>query len=307
MIREIATSKQAGFRWIDVVDPKPEELERLAAEHSFSGFAVQDALSPEHLPKFEANEGVVFVIARGYDGGCASESGTVRELTRKIAIFARDELLVTIRRTDQPSIAAIVQRWSAGRKLKGDSVFPREPLLELIHATISSFGPAIDQLSDRIEEAEASIFLRRRATGRGLRALYLARRRGSVFKRMLHLSIDVLSKLRAHGEWRDSHSQDVREDAEQHLFWADELLEDIDSLLGIQLSLASLRTNEVMRVLTLLGAFFLPLTFIVGVYGMNFKHMPELEWRYGYYAVLAFMAAFSLGIWLWFRRRGWLK
>jgi magnesium transporter len=307
MIRELTAVEHSGFRWIDAVDPTREELESLAGEHGLSGFAVQDAMNPEHLPKFEAMDGSVFIVVRGYDPVCASESGTVQELTRKVAIYARDALLITIRRTDQPYIAAVVQRWlGKARKLRGDG-FPREPLLELIHAAIGSYGTAIDQLSERIEEAESSIFLKQRATGRGLRALYLARRRGSVFKRMIHLTIDVLSKLRAHGDWRDSHSQDVREDAEQTLFWSDELLEDIDSLLGIQLSLASLRTNEVMRVLTLLGAFFLPLTFIVGVYGMNFRHMPELEWEYGYYAILAFMAVVSLGIWTWFRRRGWMK
>jgi magnesium transporter len=61
-----------------------------------------------------------------------------------------------------------------------------------------------------------------------------------------------------------------------------------------------------MRILTVFSAFFLPLTFIVGVYGMNFAHMPELAHPWGYFVVLGGMAALSLGIWIWFRRRGWL-
>jgi magnesium transporter len=89
--------------------------------------------------------------------------------------------------------------------------------------------------------------------------------------------------------------------------YADELLEEVNSLLSIQLALASHRTNEVVRVLTVFSVFFLPLTFIVGIYGMNFDFMPELRQRWGYPAVLAGMGAVTLAIYLWFRRRGWLR
>jgi magnesium transporter len=85
------------------------------------------------------------------------------------------------------------------------------------------------------------------------------------------------------------------------------LLEDVNNLLSIQLALASHRTNEVVRVLTVFSVFFLPLTFIVGIYGMNFAHMPELRERWGYPAVMAAMGFVTLVIGLWFRRRGWLR
>jgi magnesium transporter len=84
-------------------------------------------------------------------------------------------------------------------------------------------------------------------------------------------------------------------------------VDDVNNLLSIQLSLASHRTNEVVRVLTVFSVFFLPLTFIVGVYGMNFQHMPELREHWGYPAVLAGMALVTLAIYFWFRRRGWLR
>jgi magnesium transporter len=75
----------------------------------------------------------------------------------------------------------------------------------------------------------------------------------------------------------------------------------------VQLALASHRTSEVMRVLTVFSVFFLPLTFIVGVYGMNFEFMPELRERRGYPAVLVFMGIVTLLIYRWFHRSGWLK
>jgi magnesium transporter len=75
----------------------------------------------------------------------------------------------------------------------------------------------------------------------------------------------------------------------------------------MHVALSSHRTNEVMRVLTIFSAFFLPLTFIVGVYGMNFDFMPELHRRWAYPAVIGLMAGISAAIYTWFRRRGWLR
>ena len=89
--------------------------------------------------------------------------------------------------------------------------------------------------------------------------------------------------------------------------YADELLEGATNLLGLQLSLASHRTAEVMRVLTIFSVSFLPLTFLVGVYGMNFRHLPELEWRWGHAAVWAVMLAVTALIFPWFKRQGWLR
>ena len=78
-------------------------------------------------------------------------------------------------------------------------------------------------------------------------------------------------------------------------------------LVEIYLSSVSHRTNEIIKVLTILSSIFIPLTFIVGVYGMNFVHMPELKWVGGYPMVLVLMAVVSLSIFMWFRRRGWLR
>ena len=78
------------------------------------------------------------------------------------------------------------------------------------------------------------------------------------------------------------------------------------NLLKIYLSLLAQRTNEVMRMLTIFSAFFLPLTFIAGIYGMNFKFMPELGWKAGYPAVLFLMVVVAGGIYVWFRRKGWI-
>ena len=101
--------------------------------------------------------------------------------------------------------------------------------------------------------------------------------------------------------------RDVQENVESYHFYADELLDDANTLLNVQLALAAHRTNEVMRVLTVFSVFFLPLTFIVGVYGMNFQFMPELQRALGLSRGARGHGLVSLAIYLWFRRRGWLR
>jgi magnesium transporter len=86
----------------------------------------------------------------------------------------------------------------------------------------------------------------------------------------------------------------------------EEVYDSINSLMNIYISLSSQRTNEVMRTLTVFTAFFLPLTFIVGVYGMNFHYMPELNHPSGYPMVLGLMLFITLFIWIWFKRKGWM-
>jgi magnesium transporter len=79
-----------------------------------------------------------------------------------------------------------------------------------------------------------------------------------------------------------------------------------ESVLSTHLSSVSNRMNEVMKVLTLIATIFIPLTFIVGIYGMNFVNMPELEWRYGYFVILIVMAAIGISLAVYFKRRRWL-
>ena len=97
--------------------------------------------------------------------------------------------------------------------------------------------------------------------------------------------------------------QDIKDSLTQSLLVYDEILDDSMNLLNTYLSITAQRNNDVIRVLTIFSAFFLPLTFIAGIYGMNFEHMPELKWPFGYFFCLIIMASVSLAIYFWFKRR----
>ncbi|NTW68075.1 MAG: magnesium/cobalt transporter CorA, partial [Nitrospirae bacterium] len=82
--------------------------------------------------------------------------------------------------------------------------------------------------------------------------------------------------------------------------------EILSEMIGIYLSSVSNKLNAIMKVLTIIATIFMPLTFIAGVYGMNFKHMPELEWKYGYYFIWSIMASIGVGMYFYFRRKKWM-
>lgn len=125
-------------------------------------------------------------------------------------------------------------------------------------------------------------------------------------KRILWHSLNTVQKLIPFSSANVPLCQDLRERIENLHFFATSLLDDLNSLLNIQMALVSNRTADIMRVLAVFSVFFLPITFIVGVYGMNFQWMPELAWRYGYVGVWVLIIVVDAFLYLWIRKRGWV-
>jgi len=301
MRQVVLESTAPRFTWIDVMAPERDELVALAKEFGFHAMSVEDCLDPWHLPKQERFGETTFVILRVYDDRAKPGARTVQELTRKIAIFYRADLVVTIHRADLPMVAAIRDRCAAGDAPKA----PHTLLGRLFNGALDSFDPPLDKADEEVDALEDQLFTSRRRSPK-LVAIHDLKRRVNVIKRLFWQTNVVMQRLEPPTEKAEVVFQDVKENAESYFFYADELLDQINSLLGIHVAIGSQRTNEVMRVLTVFSAFFLPLTFIVGIYGMNFVHMPELAKEWGYPAVLIMMAGVAGAIALWFRRRGWL-
>lgn len=311
-----------SFHWLDISNPTPESLNEVAQKYELHPTSVQDCLQPEHLPKFEMIEDVGFVVFRAYDVECHAEADTVQELTRKIAVFYGDRFVITIHRKDQPFLESLMNKWRK-RPHNDPEITPEHVLSDVIQEVVRSYEKPVFDCLDGLEAMEMAIF----GAGTGnnnavhthkkfrLQNGYYLKRRVSVVKRMLRATLEPLNRIMQNAESiLIPHFQNSKEQIDQLFFYTDETSESISSLLNLHISLegqktneASHRTNEVMRVLTIFSCFFLPINFIAGIYGMNFKYMPELEWPYGYEFALGLMAAVVIMIFWWFRRKGWLK
>ncbi len=302
-----------SFHWFDISNPTAEVLNSLAERYSLHPTSVQDCLQPEHLPKFEMINETGFVVLRAFDCECNAEADTVQELTRKIAIFYSDRFVITIHRKDQPFIETMIAKWS---KRSGDpAVSPEHVLADILLEVVRSYEKPVLECMANLELFEMEIFGAGTHRKFKMQKGYYLKRKVSVYKRMLRSTLEPVNKVMSNAETGLLPLfQNGRELIDGLYFYCDEISESISALLNLHISMASQktneasrRTNEVMRVLTIFSCFFLPINFIASIYGMNFAYLPETQWRYGYFAALGVMALVSLSIFIWFRRRGWLK
>ncbi|HWA17307.1 MAG TPA: CorA family divalent cation transporter [Gemmatimonadales bacterium] len=308
MLRTVFQSTTPPLTWLDLAEPSRHDLEEIARRYGFPETAVQDCLDPEHLPKLERFESARgFAILRGHDEKAPPDADTIQALTRKIAIFWGEDFLITIHRKDQPYLQTVLtqaSRLQPAERIEAAALIARL-LVMLAGAVIESYEVPLEDAEMRMDAIEIKLLGHSNITLQ-LQDMYTIKRRISLAKRLLWRTITVTHRLPLGADRASPLLQDLRENAESMHFYADELLEDVNNLLSMQLSLAAHRTNEVIQVLTIFSAFFLPLTFIVGIYGMNFAHMPELATTWGYPAVLLLMLTVSGAIYAWFRKRGWL-
>jgi len=305
----VLETENPRFRWIDVTAPSPEELMALAAEHGLHPLSVQDCLDPEHRPKYEKIEETTFVILRAIDERAGPHADTMQKLTRKVALFFNKELLVTVHRAEMIFLDALKQKaTSAGAPRLGSAPVCAPHVIAIVNGVIDTFWPPLDAAESTISALEERP-LGHKDRGHVIHETFHLKRRINALRLTARHTLETVKRLTATGEDHLPSSpflNDLKENAETLYFATDEIMEDLNSLLSLELAAADHDTNEVMRVLTIFSAFFLPLTFIVGVYGMNFDLMPELRWALGYPLVLAVMFVTCVAIYLWFRRKGWM-
>lgn len=309
-IRTILKSEK--FEWIDIVDPNKSDLEQIGQKFGLHSTSVQDCLDPDHLPKFEKIDNVDFLIFRAYDDSCSVKSGSVQELTRKIAVFHGANFLLTVHRKDQPFLTRLMDEWK--NSTIADSSLPVKIICDLVNGVLNSYQNPINVSFAELESLEMGAFLVPGSKPFKLKSAYYLKRSSFVFKMLMRLTSDVVDKLTVSLGFSDPRFQDLRETSDKLNYYANELVENITTLIGLHISVstqktteASYKTGEIIRVLTILSFFLLPLNVITGIYGMNFENMPETKLEHGYAIALSMMILVILSIYFWLKKKGWLK
>jgi magnesium transporter len=247
--------------WIDVISPGGEEMESLSRQFKLNEHIVRDCMEPEHLPKYDLVDDVNFLILRYYTHNPDKRIATIQELSNKIAVFYTDDFLLTIHKVDIPFLPMLHQQDVSKRKCSTIEQF----VIKIIWQSLETFDDPAQQLSDLVDFHENNILLHK-AGKMELESLYYIKRRASVSHKILLLTLEPINHVRSMLK-DDPAMEDVKD---QHLKMQtlySQVLEDVNNLMNLSMSYSAQKTNEVMRVLTLFSAFFLPLTFIVGIYG----------------------------------------
>ncbi|MFZ4798819.1 MAG: CorA family divalent cation transporter [Bacteroidia bacterium] len=300
MLINLKDYSEHSYSWIDVNMPTDQELLDLAVKFNLPETAIKDCLDPEHLPKFEQLDEKNFIIVRNYDHLCKINADSIQKLTRKIAIFYGKDFLITIHRHESLIINGVAKKYVNGNICKS----PFDIICKIIKDSLQSFEAPLNNIDKEIDSFEERIFLKNRIPDL-LKNLYVIKRKIYVKKRLFTLTKAVFEQL-GNAHKRNTIYEDMKDTYVRVETITEEIYDSSQSLLSIYISLSSQKTNDVMRVLTVFSAFFLPLTFIVGIYGMNFQFMPELSQQYGYPGILVFMLLLTIIIYQWFNRKGWI-
>ncbi len=281
----------ANFQWVDLENPKLTELKEIIQPYGLNPHLLNDLLQVGHLPKLEKVGEFNFLILRAYSAKTNGKLTTIPELSNKIGFFFTNEVLLTVHQKPFHFLEEVT----------GHFEDPESLILKITEKMLATYQAPADWLSEEMDRFESDVFLGRRNRF-SVESLYFAKAKARACKKVLQLTHTLLQHLTVQPS-NEAQLQDLKESVSSLILQFEDFLDEANSLLNIYLSSNSQKTNEVMKLLTVFSAFFLPLTFLVGVYGMNFKFMPELNWEYGYYLTWGAMLSISVAIFIWFKIR----
>ncbi|MBW3615712.1 MAG: magnesium/cobalt transporter CorA [Actinobacteria bacterium] len=286
--------------WVDALDPDDADFVCISEELSLHPLAIEDARKHGQRPKLELYPGHAFVVA--YSAALA-----------EVDVFAGPGWLVTIRGCGEDG-----EPWPLDNARKRfERSGPKETtsgflLYTILDALVDGYFDRADRSEDRLEDLEERIFAEQLRDERQMQHdLYELRRDLVGFRRRVQPMREVMNSiLRREVEWIDELALTHFQDVYDHVLRATDQIDAQRELMGnavdAHLAIISNHMNQVMKKMTSWGALLLGSTLIAGIYGMNFDHMPELKWRFGYPFALGLMAVVTITGYLAFRRRDWL-
>jgi magnesium transporter len=301
--------------WINVDGlGDPTVFARLGERLGLHPLALEDVLNVPQRPKVERFDKHVFVVMRTMRLDRPRDTPPVSVaaapiVDEQVSLFFGVDWVLTIQERSDGDCFESVR--AALRQARGHARESGADYLAylLVDAVVDAYFPIIDALAERMQALEEEALS---ADAAGTTLLQLTRLRHDLIavRRAVWPMREVVTVLQREesplvaAETR-VFLRDVYDHAVQALEIVESLRETAVSVMEVFLSVQNQRLNEVMKVLTVIATIFIPLTFIASIYGMNFKHMPELDWRWGYPAVLGLMALAAGGMIGYFKRRGW--
>ncbi|MFB6138585.1 MAG: magnesium/cobalt transporter CorA [Halobacteriaceae archaeon] len=307
-----AAKSDPGTTWVHLTDPGEAELERVRETFGIHPLAVEDVRQGFGRPKTEEYDGYTFVYL--LTARLAPRETTFREevATQPVGLFVGADWLVSLSTGPVEALDRTRERVAAADpRLLGRG--PDFTAYRVVDAVVDDYFDLLDAVEDEIERVEENVV--EAADPDTLEDINSVRRDLLAFRKVAWPTREAVGALaRGDPDQIDPENEKYFRDVYDHVVQVVDLIETYRDLTGgardIYLNALSTSTNEVMKTLTVVATIILPLTFVVGVYGMNFGaspyNMPELGWRFGYPAVMAGMVGVAGVMVAYFRRRGWI-
>ena len=293
-----------GLLWVDIEDTTSEDAQFLMDVFRFHPLTVADCVSKNiHPPKIDQFEDHLFIIVHGINYHI--ESDVVE--TTELGVFLGKNYVVTSHDVPMRSVASTMKWLQAnGRPMHWGADMLAHDILD---ALVDNIMPTIDELDEKCSNIESEVIEHPRKET--LSSIMQFKRSILALNRVMSPQREIVNGL-ARGDYPliGKKAQIYYRNIYDHLVRIETLTQGLrdlaDSALATYLSSISNRMNEVMKVLSVVAAIFLPLALLAGIYGMNFVNMPELQWRYGYFVVWGIMVLVAISLIVFFRKRKWL-
>ncbi|MBD3266859.1 magnesium/cobalt transporter CorA, partial [bacterium] len=290
--------------WIQIAGLRDvETLKAMGEQFTIHSLTLEDILNVEHRPKMEAAENFIYVVIKALAYDDRLEEIRMEQVSfllgqRELLSFQerRNGVFDTIRNR-------LYRQTGRIRRLGADFLF-----YSLIDAIVDRYFPLLDRIGQKLEALEEEVSLN--PTQDTLRKIHAYRRQLMMLRNVITPLREVTSGLlRSDTELINKKTINYLRDLHDHVIHVSETLqihrEILNGIMDLYFSSVSQRMNEIMKVLTIIATIFIPLSFLVGVYGMNFESMPELHWPWAYPVLWLFMLSVVSGMLFFFRKRGW--
>nr|AAP58616.1 putative magnesium and cobalt transport protein [uncultured Acidobacteriota bacterium] len=291
--------------WVNMNQPTKVDEDVLLDVFQFHPLTVEDCRENRHYPKVEEFPSYLYLIVHGVRADTSPDHFNTIELDA----FLGPNYVITYHHDEFRSIENVKQliRTSPIACQRGAAFL----LHQILDQIVDYYSPVLDDFDERIDQLEADIFTLKTPNNSILEEIMDLKRGVLRLRRISAKQREVMLRM-SRGEFQliDAQMLPFYRDVHDHIVRVTDLAESyrdlISGTLEAYLSVVSNRMNEIMKVLTIFSAIMLPLTFIAGVYGMNFDNMPELHSRYGYYTVWIIMSVVAVGMLGLFWKRGWI-
>jgi magnesium transporter len=298
-----ACEGNSAFVWLGLYDPTHDELDSVRREFGLHELAVEDALNAHQRPKLEVYDDTLFVVlkpARYIDSEEVVETG-------EIHVFLSSSFVVAVRHGEAGALREARKRLEQRRDLLAAGT--GGVLYAIVDKVVDDYEPVVEGVASDIQQIEQQVFSTTRENP--AERIYKMEREVLEFSRAVTPLTPAVDRLaRGHFDLIDEELHEYFRDVHDHLLRVGQRIDGfrdlLSSALQANLTQVSVRQNEDMRKITAWVAILAVPTAVAGIYGMNFKHMPELEWTFGYPLVVAVTLVICLLLYRRFRRAGWL-
>ncbi len=296
--------------WVDFLGETVPEIELatdvLINTFKFHRLTIEDCVETRNQPKVEAFAEYFYFIVHAVKAGQTSAANFT---TKELDGYLGKNFLVTFHLERFKSIKKVKQqiRTNTFACQRGSAYL----LHQILDYVVDLYMPVIDDFEDAVNKFEDRVFLMKKADNKILEEIMDLRRSVVRLKRISSRQMDVLQRM-SHGEFPQipENVLPFYRDLYDHLLRISDLSESyrdlVNSLFDIHFNVTANRTNDIVKFLTIFSAIWLPLSFIAGVYGMNFENMPEIKSRYGYFLTLGVMFLVAAGLLSFFWYKGWI-